>query len=98
MPRINFYKIGGWLEDRGDDLQRLGWKVQDFSFKRRKPYTGPYYTLADLAASTKNRYAQECIDVMLETNEILEDLPWVERHTTGLPIPEWKKLYRGGEE
>lgn len=75
---INFFRLGTWLEDAADSLQRFSWKVQDFSFKRRKPYTGPHVTLADIVKMHDKNYRTSVCDMMMQTNEILADLPWRE--------------------
>ncbi len=80
--RINFYEWGCRLERLGDRLHRIAWKVQDFSWKRRKPYTGPTVTLAEVCLLHRDQYRKDVVNVMLETNEILADLPWQEEKAT----------------
>lgn len=62
-------------------------------------------TLLDLAKATDpDGYIADIVEIMNETNEILDDMTWVEGNLvtgnrtvvrTGIPTPTWRKMYQG---
>jgi len=63
-----------------------------------------YPNLQDVASRTKDGKIMTIVEMLEESNEMLEDIPWVEGNLatghkttirTGLPEPTWRKLYQG---
>lgn len=63
-------------------------------------------TLAELEAFYKGSHAGDVIELVNQTNDILNDIPWMEsnqsdghltRIRTGLPTVHWRRIYKGVE-